>query len=282
MPRKDFFPKGFLRARRSLDTTVLAAAWWARFVLSVNPSISIPRTDCLKLGRTAEITHRNHGSGSSHEETVLAWCPCYLWGDSRAGGQQTPEWYDHFRKLSGLRLHAGKGQKEQTAQRRGALPGVCCPHRRHRLPHPASEALRQGIDPHQHSDRIHTRQRQNKIQSERQILRISRGLRSRRRYHRRRRQALTLAELGGGAPLGVSFFNRMRLLRDAGLSPQKRRGVLTNRAKPGATLRLCSARAGGGLFAAGIKVRKAVLTDCSSGKYSATSGERSTRDLKNT
>ncbi len=32
-----------------------------------------------------------------------------------------------------------------------------------------------------------------------------------------------------------------------------------------------------GLFAAGIKVRKAVLTDCSSGKYSATSGESSTR-----
>ena len=29
-----------------------------------------------------------------------------------------------------------------------------------------------------------------------------------------------------------------------------------------------------GRFAAGIKVRKAVLTDCSSGKYSATSGER--------
>ncbi len=32
-----------------------------------------------------------------------------------------------------------------------------------------------------------------------------------------------------------------------------------------------------GLFAAGIKARKAVLTDCSSGKYSATSGESRTR-----
>jgi hypothetical protein len=32
-----------------------------------------------------------------------------------------------------------------------------------------------------------------------------------------------------------------------------------------------------GLFAARINVRKAVLTDCSSGKCSATSGERSTR-----
>src|SRR5258707_616166 len=189
MPRKDFFPKGFLRARRSLDTTVLAATWWARFILSVNPSISIPRTDCLKLERTAEITQLNHGLGSSHEKTVLAWCPCYLWGDSRAGGQQTPNGYDHFRELCGLWLDAGKGQKEQTDQRRGALPGVCRAHRRHRLPHPAAEALRQGVDPHQHPHRIHTRQRQNKIQSERQIVRISRGLRSRRLGLR---QALTL------------------------------------------------------------------------------------------
>ena len=35
----------------------------------------------------------------------------------------------------------------------------------------------------------------------------------------------------GGAPFGVSFFKGVRLLRDAGLSPQKARGVPTKRGK---------------------------------------------------
>src|SRR6266436_5950539 len=136
------------------------------FVLSVNPFTFIPQADSFKLGGTNEITQRNHGLGSSHEEGVLAGWRCFFRGDCLAGGQQTANGYDHFRKLRGLRVHAGKGQKEQTDQRRGALPRVCRPHRRHRLPHPAAEALR---------------------------------------------QALTLAELGGGAPFGVSFFKRCGL-----------------------------------------------------------------------
>jgi len=35
----------------------------------------------------------------------------------------------------------------------------------------------------------------------------------------------------GGASLGVPFFKGLRLLRDAGLSPQGTRGVPTNRGK---------------------------------------------------
>src|SRR5260370_7172725 len=38
-------------------------------------------------------------------------------------------------------------------------------------------------------------------------------------------------------------FQRVRLLRDAGLSPQKTRGVPTNRGKAGRTLRRCSSHA---------------------------------------
>src|SRR5216684_6470699 len=75
-----------------------------RFVVSVNPSISIPRTDCLTLEGKAEIRQPNHGLGSSNEEGVLACWRCFFLGDCLAGGQQTPNGYDHFRKLGGLRL----------------------------------------------------------------------------------------------------------------------------------------------------------------------------------
>jgi hypothetical protein len=44
-----------------------------------------------------------------------------------------------------------------------------------------------------------------------------------------------------GTLWGVSFFKGLRLSRDAGLSPQRTRGVPANGEKPGATLRLWSA-----------------------------------------
>ena len=44
-----------------------------------------------------------------------------------------------------------KGKKNKHNDRRVALPGVRCPHRRDRLPHPADETLGKSLDSRQHS-----------------------------------------------------------------------------------------------------------------------------------
>ena len=63
-----------------------------------------------------------------------------------------------------------------------------------------------------------------------------------------------------GAPFGVWFFEERGFLRDAGLSPQGTRGVPINRGKARALHSDCAQRARRrGVFAAGIKVRRAVL-----------------------